>query len=69
MRFNEFKSVANKILDESKGFFGRNAGDVFTHQDGREYKIVQVVAYPDAQHLKMNTVLRLNGLTNHVTIC
>ena len=52
MRFNEFKSIAGKVLEESKGFFGRNAGDIFTHQDGREYKIVQVVAYPDAQSQK-----------------
>jgi hypothetical protein len=49
MRFSEFKIVESKILDESKGFFGRDAGDIFTHQDGREYKIVQVVAFPDAQ--------------------
>ena len=56
MRFNEFKSVAGKVLEESKGFFGRNAGDIFTHQDGREYKIVQVVAYPDAQSQKFESV-------------
>jgi hypothetical protein len=51
MRFNEFKVS----LTESKGFFGRDAGDVFTHQDGREYKIVQVVAFPDAQTQKFET--------------
>lgn len=55
MRFNEFKQVEAKVLDESKGFFGRNAGDTFTHQDGREYKIVQVVAFPDAQTQKFET--------------
>ena len=51
MRFSEFK----QSITESKGFFGRNAGDVFTHQDGREWKIVQVVAYPDAQTQKFET--------------
>jgi hypothetical protein len=55
MRFNEFKSVETKVLSESKGFFGRNAGDVFTHQDGREYSIVQVVAFPDAQTQRFET--------------
>ena len=55
MRFTEFKQVEAKVLNESKGFFGRDAGDVFTHQDGREYKIVQVVAYPDAQTQKFET--------------
>lgn len=55
MRFNEFKLVESKFLEESKGFFGRNAGDTFTHQDGREYKIVQVVAFPDAQTQKFET--------------
>jgi hypothetical protein len=49
MRFNEFKSVELKVIQESKGFFGRDAGDKFTHHDGREYSIVQVVAFPDAQ--------------------
>jgi hypothetical protein len=49
MRFSDFKIVESKILGESKGFFGREAGDKFTHQDGREYSIVQVVAFPDAQ--------------------
>ena len=43
MRYSEFKLV------ESKGMFGRNEGDTFTHHDGREYSIVQVVAFPDAQ--------------------
>ena len=55
MRFNEFKQVETKVIAESKGFFGRNAGDKFTHQDGREYAIVQVVAYPDAQTQKFET--------------
>ena len=55
MRFNEFRSVGTKLVAESKGFFGRNAGDKFTHQDGREYAIVQVVAYPDAQTSKFET--------------
>lgn len=55
MRFNEFKSVEKTLVAESKGFFGRNAGDVFTHQDGRAYKIVQVVALPDAQTSKFET--------------
>jgi hypothetical protein len=55
MRFNEFKSVETKVLGESKGFFGRDEGDVFTHQDGREYKIVQVVAFPDAQTQRFET--------------
>lgn len=56
MRFTEFKQVEAKVLDESKGFFGRDSGDVFTHQDGREYKIVQVVAFPDAQTQKFETI-------------
>jgi hypothetical protein len=55
MRFSEFKLVESKKLEESKGFFGRDAGDVFTHQDGRAYKIVQVLAYPDAQTRKFET--------------
>ena len=55
MRFNEFKLVETKVLEESKGFFGRAEGDVFTHQDGREYSIVQVVAFPDAQTQKFET--------------
>jgi hypothetical protein len=55
MRFTEFKEIEAKVLGESKGFFGRNAGDVFTHQDGRAYKIVQVVAFPDAQTQKFET--------------
>ena len=40
MRFNEFKIVKSKVISEAKGFFGRDAGDKFTHQDGREYAIV-----------------------------
>lgn len=55
MRFNEFKFVETKMLEESKGFFGRAAGDKFTHQDGREYSIVQVVAFPDAQQSQFET--------------
>ena len=55
MRFNEFKIVETKVLGESKGFFGRAAGDKFTHQDGREYSIVQVIAFPDAQTQKFET--------------
>ena len=55
MRFSEFKLVETKFIQESKGFFGRNAGDKFTHQDGREYSIVQVVAFPDAQTQKFET--------------
>jgi hypothetical protein len=55
MRFNEFKSIETKVLEESKGFFGRDAGDKFTHHDGREYGIVQVVAFPDAQTQKFET--------------
>ena len=61
MRYNDFKLVESQLgerqlyednrswLPESKGLFGRDAGDKFTHQDGREYSIVQVVAFPDAQ--------------------
>lgn len=55
MRFNEFKSVETKVLAESKGFFGRNTGDIFTHHDGREYSFVQVVAFPDAQTQRFET--------------
>jgi len=55
MRFSDFKIVETKRLAESKGFFGRNEGDKFTHQDGREYAIVQVVAFPDAQTQKLET--------------
>jgi hypothetical protein len=55
MRFSDFKIVETKRLAESKGFFGRNEGDKFTHQDGREYSIVQVVAFPDAQTQKFET--------------
>jgi hypothetical protein len=49
MRYNDFKLVETKVLAEAKGVFGRNAGDRFVHGDGREYSIVEVVAYPDAQ--------------------
>jgi|TARA_R110000823_G_scaffold222818_2_gene351113 hypothetical protein len=61
MRYNDIKLVETKIVEqhlyetnriwlpESKGLFGRNSGDMFTHHDGREYSIVQVVAFPDAQ--------------------
>jgi len=55
MRFNEFKSVETKVLAESKGFFGRNTGDIFTHHDGREYSFVQVVAFPDAKTQRFET--------------
>lgn len=55
MRFNEFKSVELKHLEESKGIFGRAAGDKFVHHDGREYSIVQVVAFPDAQQGQFET--------------
>jgi len=55
MRFYEFKQVTKTPLTESKGFFGRDAGDKFTHHDGREYAIVQVVAFPDAQAQKFET--------------
>ena len=55
MRFSDFKIVETRKLEESKGFFGRNAGDVFTHHDGREYSIVQVVAFPDAQSQRFET--------------
>jgi hypothetical protein len=55
MRFNEFKSIELKYLKESKGIFGRNAGDKFVHHDGREYSIVQVVAFPDAQQGQFET--------------
>tara|TARA_B110000503_G_scaffold106951_1_gene159784 strand:+ start:1829 stop:3217 length:1389 start_codon:yes stop_codon:yes gene_type:complete len=55
MRFNEFKQVEVKVLEESKGIFGRNAGDKFTHHDGREYSIIQVIAFPDAQQSKFET--------------
>ena len=55
MRFSEFKLVETKFIQESKGFFGRNEGDKFTHQDGREYSIVQVVAFPDAQEQRFET--------------
>jgi hypothetical protein len=55
MRFNEFKQVEAKVLEESKGLFGRNTGDKFTHHDGREYSIIQVIAFPDAQTQKFET--------------
>jgi len=55
MRFNEFKIVKSKVISEAKGFFGRDAGDKFTHQDGREYAIVQVVAFPDAKQSKFES--------------
>ena len=55
MRFSDFKIVETKYLEESKGLFGREAGDVFTHHDGREYAIVQVVAFPDAQSQRFET--------------
>jgi hypothetical protein len=55
MRFSDFKIVETKILGESKGIFGREEGDVFTHQDGRQYSIVQVVAFPDAQTQRFET--------------
>ena len=55
MRFSDFKIVEQKFIQESKGFFGRETGDKFTHQDGREYSIVQVVAFPDAQTQKFET--------------
>jgi len=55
MRFSDFKIVEQKFVQESKGFFGREAGDKFTHQDGREYSIVQVIAFPDAQTGKFET--------------
>ena len=52
MRFSDFKIVETRRLAESKGFFGRNAGDKYTHHDGREYSFVQVIAYPDAKTQK-----------------
>lgn len=55
MRFNEFRSVEKNIIQESKGIFGRAAGDKFVHHDGREYAIVQVVAFPDAQQGQFET--------------
>jgi len=55
MRFSDFKIVETKHLQESKGFFGRDTGDKFTHHDGREYSIVQVVAFPDAQTRNFET--------------
>ena len=55
MRFSDFKIVEQKVLSEAKGLFGRNAGDRFVHGDGREYSIVEVVAYPDAQTQKYET--------------
>ena len=55
MRFSEFKLVETKKIEESKGFFGRNEGDKYTHHDGREYSFVQVVAFPDAQTQKYET--------------
>ena len=55
MRFSDFKIVETRKLSEAKGMFGRNEGDKFTHQDGREYSIVQVVAFPDAQTQKFET--------------
>ena len=55
MRFSDFKIVETRKLEESKGFFGRNEGDVFTHHDGREYSIVQVVAFPDATEQRFET--------------
>mgnify|MGYP003650386613 CR=1 FL=1 len=55
MRFSDLKQVEVKVLAESKGVFGRNAGDKFTHHDGREYSIVQVIAFPDAQQGKFET--------------
>lgn len=55
MRFSDFKIVEQTYIKESKGFFGRDAGDKFTHHDGREYSIVQVIAFPDAQQGKFET--------------
>jgi hypothetical protein len=49
MRYSDFKLVETKVLAEAKGVFGRKTGDRFVHGDGREYSIVEVVAYPDAQ--------------------
>lgn len=61
MRFNEFKLVEKNIVSESKGIFGREAGDKFVHHDGREYTIVQVVAFPDAQQGKFETPEELDA--------
>jgi hypothetical protein len=44
MRYTEF---GVRPLTESKGIFGRLAGDKFVHGDGREYSIIEVVAFPD----------------------
>ena len=55
MRFSEFKSVEYNFLKEAKGIFGREAGDKFVHGDGREYAIVEVVAFPDAQTKKFES--------------
>ena len=55
MRYRDFKIVESKLLGEAKGIFGRNAGDRFVHGDGREYSIVEVAAYPDAQTQKFET--------------
>jgi len=55
MRFSDFKLVENKFINEAKGIFGRQAGDRFVHGDGREYSIVEVVAYPDPQTQKFET--------------
>ena len=73
MRYNDFKLVESQLgerqlyednrswLPESKGLFGRDAGDKFTHQDGREYSIVQVVAFPDAQQGKYKDIVELQA--------
>jgi len=55
MRFYEIKSVETKVLDEAKGMFGRDEGDKFTHHDGREYSIVQVIAFPTAEEQTFET--------------
>lgn len=55
MRFYEIKSVEARVLGEAKGMFGRDAGDKFTHHDGREYSIVQVIAFPTAQEQMFET--------------
>jgi len=46
MRFNEFRSVEADFLEESKGIFGREAGDKFVHLDGREWELVEVLSFP-----------------------
>lgn len=43
------------IVTEAKGIFGRLPGDPFVNQDGKEFKFVSAIAYPDAKTAKFAT--------------